>query len=62
LRRQLDNVSNNKLGEILKPITEVKPDTIAKYLSRIAKSEISLDSSEVINTLNSLKIKINKVK
>lgn len=62
LRRQLDNVSNNKLGEILKPITEVKPDTIARYLSRIAKSEISLDSPEVINTLNRLKIKINKVK
>ena len=62
IRKEFCISSNLKIGEILSPITNIKPDTIRTYLSRIQKGEI-LDNTNgyVSNVFNQLKIStINK--
>jgi hypothetical protein len=58
LRKEFGNPSNSKLGEILKPVTGLKPDTIRKYLERIGNNETSEGAeSAVLSIISQLKLK-----
>lgn len=61
LRTKYKLSSNGRIGEILKPVTNVKSDTTAKTLGRIYKNALSDKTNTVIfNLINKLKLKIDK--
>lgn len=63
IRKEFSNPSNGKIGEILKPVTGIAPDTIRKYLENIQTGNIKSETeNSVMNLINELKLKINKTK
>jgi hypothetical protein len=59
LRKKYSITSNGHMGEILKPITGVKPATIARTLSRIHNKELPEKSMKNVNSLKD-KLKIGR--
>lgn len=58
LRKSQNGISENKIGEILHPIINVRPDTIRKCIERIRNDSLHPKVTEaVLNTITQLKIK-----
>jgi hypothetical protein len=58
LRKSQNGISENKIGEILHPIINVRQDTIRKCIERIRNDSLNPKVTEaVLNTITQLKIK-----